>query len=57
MLPQVSAQVMHAKLNNHTLAMLGIAPVLAWREGSSMITLVCAIGVGESASQVGGKRE
>ena len=28
MLPQISAQVMHAKLDDHTLAMLGIAPAL-----------------------------
>jgi hypothetical protein len=29
MLPQILAQVMYARLDNHTLAMLGIAPILA----------------------------
>lgn len=37
MLPQRSAQVMHARLEVHTLAMLEIAPVLAGGGGGTMI--------------------
>jgi hypothetical protein len=37
MLPQISAQVMHAKIDDHTLAMLGMRLLLFRREGGLMM--------------------
>jgi len=53
MLPQISAQLMHARLDVHTLAMLGIAHVLGI-EGRRASP---SADVEESASQSGGNRE